>query len=145
MAWNPFGQRKPKAVSDEQKIAFADMIAEMLQIQLIMVGEKAMDSRAGGPKPGAMGYLYGYVDAVLRSRGLDMRDPELGIPITFQVIRRLWPGKEREYTDFLAGHLSDPIVCAGIMHGGQQYTDWFKSENSDDVPMGLARYIIAEV
>ena len=121
MIWNLFGRRKREAMSDEQKSAFADMIADLLKIQLIMVGDKTMDSQDGGPKPKAIGYVYGYVDAVLRAKGWDMADNEIGIPITFQVIRRLWPGKEREYTDFLAEHLSDPTVSAACMHGGQQH------------------------
>jgi hypothetical protein len=142
MIRNPF---RRKTLSDVQKDAFAEAIAEMLKIQLIAVGEKTIDSDAGGPKPKAIGYVYGYVDAVLRTKGWDMADTEIGIPITFHVLRRLWPGKEREYTDFLAEHLSDPVVAAGCMHGGQQYVDSLKAENSGNVQMGLARYILTEV
>jgi hypothetical protein len=144
MIWNPFGQRKRKIMSDEQKNAFVDTIAQMLEIQLFMVGEKTMESETGGPKPKAIGYVYGFVDAVLRTRGWDMADSDIGIPITFQVVRRLWAGKEREYMDFLVEHLTDPVVVTGSMHGGQQYIDSSKAENSDNVPMGLARYILSE-
>ena len=145
MIWNPFGRRKRKTMSDEQKIAFADIIARSLKLQLVIVGESTMDSQAGGPKRIAIGYVYGCVDAMLRTKGWDMTDFDIGVPITFQVIRRVWPGKEREYFDFLVEHLSDPIVGAGMMHGGQQYIDALKPENSVNVPMGLARYILTEV
>ncbi len=73
-----------------------------------------------------------------------MADSEIGPPIMFQVIRRLWPGKEREYFDFLADHLTDPIVAEVMMHGGQQYTDSLKPEPDRIQPMGLARYILHE-
>jgi hypothetical protein len=142
MIWNPFSGRK--SLTDEQKTAMAEKIAELLKVQLLVVSEKEMDSRAGGPKPRAIGYLYGYVDAVLRTKGWDMADIEIGVPVTFQVIRRLWPGKEREYMDFLVAHLSDQFVAAGMMHGGQQYLDSLKPENSGNAPMGLARYILTD-
>ncbi len=73
-----------------------------------------------------------------------MADAKIGPPITFQVIRRLWPGKEREYYDFLADHLTDPIVSAGMMHGGKQYSDSLKPEPHRIHPMGLAGYILHE-
>ena len=136
---------KRPTMSDEQKSVYADMIGDLLELQLVVVGDSKMDSQAGGPKPKAIGYVYGYVDAVLRTKGLDMADSEIGPPITFQVVRRLWPGKEREYFDFLAEHLSDPVVGGGMMHGGQQYIDSLKAENSENAKMGLARYILTEV
>jgi hypothetical protein len=74
-----------------------------------------------------------------------MRDMEIGPPITLHVIRLLWPGKEREYFGFLAEHLSDLVVNAGILLGGQEFTDWLKNEHSEGVPTGLAQYILTEV
>ena len=140
------GKPKRETLRDEEKSAFADAIAKLLQIQLVMTAGHTMDFEAGGPKPKpkAIGYVYGYVDAVLRTKGWDMAESEIGPPITFQVIHRLWPGKEREYFDFLAEHLSDPVVGAGMLHGGQQYLDSLKPENSENVQMGLARYVLTE-
>ncbi len=43
----------------------------MLEIQLTTVGDKTMDSEAGGPKRKAIGYVYGYIDAILRTRRWD--------------------------------------------------------------------------
>ncbi len=145
MIWYPFGRRKRKTMTDKEKIAFADMIAKLLKLQLAVVGDTTMDSQAGGPKRKAIGYVYGCVDAVLRTKGWDMAYSEIGPPITFQVIRRLWPGKEREYFEFLVDHLSDLGIVAGMMHGGQQYIDFLKPENSENAPMGLARYILTEI
>jgi hypothetical protein len=38
---------------------------------------------------------------------------------------------------FVADHLRDSVVMAGIMQGGQQYLDWQNKKVS--APMGLAR------
>jgi hypothetical protein len=55
-------------------------------------------------------------------------------------------GKESEYFGFLAEHLSDLVVNAGILRGGQEFTDWWlKKEHSEGVPTGLAQYILTEV
>src|SRR5271165_7525611 len=131
MIWNPFRHRKHETLNDDQKIDFAKTISELLEVQLMMLPDRGtIESEAGGPKPKAIGYVYGYVDAALRSRGWNMRDMEIGPPITFHVIRRLWPGKESEYFDFLAEHLSELVVNAGILRGGQEFTDWLKNEHS---------------
>jgi hypothetical protein len=75
----------------------------------------------------ALGYVYGYIDAALRTKGHDMADMSIGVPITFQVIRRLWPDHVNECMDFLAKNLrSDALMSAGIMHGGQQFLDYSK-------------------
>jgi hypothetical protein len=140
--WNPF---RRKTLSDAQKSAFADAIAEMLKLQLFAVGDKPIDSKAGGPKPKAIGYVYGCVDAVLRTKGWDVADLNVGVPIIYHVLRQLWPGREQEFLTYLIEHMSDPNVAAGCMHGGEQYLDSLKPENSGKVPMGLGLYIVSEV
>jgi hypothetical protein len=145
MIWNPFRRRKRATLNEDQKIEFAETISGMLALQLMLVPDGTIESKAGGPKPKAIGYVYGYVDAALRSRGWDMRDMEVGPPITFHVLRGLWPGKESEYFDFLAGHLSDLVVNAGILRGGQGFTDyWLRKGDPEGVPTGLAQYILSE-
>ena len=131
-------------MNDEEKSAMVDAIAALLALKMIIVSDRSMDSQAGGPKPQAIGYVYGHVDAVLRTKGLDMATTGIGPQITFQVIRRLWPGKEAAYFGFLMQNLSNPLVLSGMMHGGQQYLDSLKPQNSGIVPMGLARYMLAE-
>ena len=50
-------------MSDEQKIAFAELDSAKFKNSIVGAGEQTMDSEAGGPKPKAIGYVYGYVDA----------------------------------------------------------------------------------
>ena len=71
-----------------------------------------------------------------------MADMSIGVPITFQVIRRLWPDHVNECMDFLAKNLQrDALMMAGIMHGGQQFLDYSKP-GASGAPMGLARFMI---
>jgi hypothetical protein len=127
---------------DVAKLQFATMIAEMLQLQMIVAADESIEDGQGHLKRKALGYVYGYIDAALRTKGHDMADMSIGVPITFQVIRRLWPDHVNECMDFLAKNLqSDTLMNAGIMHGGQQFLDYSKP-GAAGVPMGLARFMI---
>ncbi len=73
-----------------------------------------------------------------------MTDMEVGPPITFHVLRTLWPEKEADYCDFLVDNLSNNAVNAGMLRGGQEVTDWLKGRMSGGAPTGLARLILTE-
>ena len=112
--------RKP--MDDEQKASTARKLAMLLEAQLSLSGYKVPDSKNGGPKPRVLGYIYGYIDAALRTDGWET-DIAIGIPIAFQVFRHLWPDKEREYVEFLTDHFDDPVVvaaCANWRRGATQ-------------------------
>ncbi|MGO9686545.1 MAG: hypothetical protein ACLPTZ_28885 [Beijerinckiaceae bacterium] len=127
---------------DAAKIQFATAVAEMLEMQMIVAAGKSIEDDQGHLKRKAIGYVYGYIDAALRVRGQEMADMSIGVPITFQVIRRLWPDHVNECMDFLAKNLTtDALLNVGMMHGGQQYLDYSKPEISG-VAMGLARFMI---
>lgn len=127
---------------DAAKLQFATAIAEMLEMQMMVAAGKSIRDDQGHLKRKALGYVYGYIDAALRVKGHDMADMSIGVPITFQVIRRLWPDHVNECMDFLAKNLTtDALLNVGMMHGGQQFLDYSKPEASG-VPMGLARFMI---
>ncbi len=110
---------------DAAKVQFAAAIAEMLEMQMMLAVGKSIEDDQGHPKRKALGYVYGYIDAALRVRGQEMADMSIGVPITFQVIRRLWPDHVNECMDFLAKNLTtDALLNVGMMHGGQQYLDY---------------------
>ena len=128
---------------DAAKIQFATAIAEMLEMQMTVAAGKLIVDDQGHLKRKALGYVYGYIDAALRVRGQDMADMSIGVPITFQVIRRLWPDHVNECMDFLAKNLTtDALLNGGMMHGGQQYVD-YSQPGTSGVAMGLARFMIA--
>ena len=134
--------RKKKPFDDAAKTKFIDAIVGLLEVQKVVAGKASIDDGTGHPKRKAIGYVYGYIDAALRSIGQDMSDVSVGVPITFQVIRKLWPDRAAAYTDFLAKNIrSDELIMIGVMHGGQQYVEYSKP-GAPGAPMGLARFMV---
>ncbi|MGA8380509.1 MAG: hypothetical protein WB710_05210, partial [Stellaceae bacterium] len=89
-------------------------------------------------------YIYGYIDAFLRMRGIDMSNIDIGPPITFHVFRKLFPERDPLwYVEFLSANLQDETVNLGMMHGGQQCIDYSKP-GVEGAPMGLFRFILEE-
>jgi hypothetical protein len=84
------------------------------------------------------------VDSALTTLGQDTTDAAAGVPITWQVLRHLFPGREERYVEFLATNMGkDEAVTLGAMKGGQQYIDFVAKNRQDGgVAMGLARYLI---
>lgn len=92
--------------------------------------------------PRALGYIYGFIDAALRTIGEDMADTAIGVPVTFHVLRGLFPGQEQDCLNVLLDKLgTDEIVMAAVQHGGQQYLDFDNGRLA--APMGLARILVA--
>jgi hypothetical protein len=84
----------------------------MLELQMTVAAGKSIEGDQGRLKRKALGYVYGYIDAALRTKGHDMADMSIGVPITFQVIRRLWPDHVNECMDFLAKNLQSDALMA---------------------------------
>lgn len=133
--------RNSSMFDDERKSKFVDAISGMLSVQMAVVGDRSIEDSSGRINRKAIGYIYGFVDCALRSIGQDMADVSVGVPITYQVLRHLFPGHEQEYTRFLIHHVEDKDVVLGMMAGGQEYAD-FNKPTSRRVPMGLAKLIL---
>jgi hypothetical protein len=126
---------------DEVKSKFVTLMSDILKIQTIPTGGKSTKDERDNLKRKALGYVYGFIDAALQVRGQDM-DVSVGVPITFQVIRMLWPDHVNECMDYLIKNIkSDPLLQAGVMHGGQQYLDF---HNHNRHPFGLGIFLIEE-
>jgi hypothetical protein len=132
--------RGKKKFDDAAMGNLVDSIEIVLKIQLTIVASHESDlATARGAK--ALGYVYGFVDAALRNVGQDMAYMLIGVPVMYQVLRRVFPGCEERYFDFILQSIqSDPNLMIGIMKGGQQYMDWLNRKLK--APMGLARYLI---
>ena len=131
--------RKQVPFGDQKKEQFIAAVSVMLEAQLVA----ASTSEISEPlELRALGYIYGFIDAALRTIGQDMADNAVGIPITFQVLRRLFPGSEHEYLEFLKENIGkDATIMAAVMYGGQQYIDFNKGKLA--APMGLAKTLIS--
>ncbi len=131
------GKRKLGDVAIED---LAESTATMLLVQVTVAGGHTSDlaTRRGSK---ALGYVYGTVDAALRTVGQDMAEMSVGVPALYQVLRRLFPGSEDRYLDFITQSVtSDRDMMSGMMKGGQQYIDW--RNGKINTPMGLARYLL---
>ena len=72
---------RKKTLDDAVKLGLAEAIAAQLILQKNTAGaQAAIDDRNGHPKLRALGYVYGYIDAALRSDGHDIAGTSPGGP-----------------------------------------------------------------
>jgi hypothetical protein len=101
-------------------------------------GPTPIENTEGKINKKAIGYIYGFIDAALQSRGIEITNLDVGLPIIYHVLRNLFPNHQEKFVDFLMHHMDDEIVVLGMMEGGQQYNDFLRD---DGKPMGLAKFI----
>ena len=134
--------RKKTCPNDATKMQLEGTITSLLALQLLILPNPQIEDASGNINRKALGYIYGHIDAFLRTRGYDMADSDLSVPLTFHVLRKLFPtGNPTRYMDFLIHNLTDEMVTLGCMEGGQQYLD-YRKPNTGGSPMGLARFIL---
>jgi hypothetical protein len=146
-----FFKKKKSVFDDERRSAFVIAISEMLRAQLgaieVMAEKKiiskkpSIEDRRGRLNRKAIGYIYGFIDCALQGAGQDMSDGSVGGPVTYQILRHLFPGREQAYMTFLLEHLKDEVLVLGMMAGGQQYAEYSKL-GREGAPMGLTRFIL---
>lgn len=138
---------RPRApLNDATKVDIANTIADLLRIQLMVLPQqyKTIEDKQGLIYYKSIGYVYGYIDSFLTTMGYDMSDMDIGVPITFHVLRKLFPnGRAERYIEFLMNNINHPKVVIGTMHGGQQWLDYGKP-GSKGAPMGLFGFILEE-
>ena len=132
------------AFDDAKKSQFVEAISTLLQAQLAVLGSERLERALENLQPEALGYVYGFTDGALQTINQDMADASIGVPITFQVLRRVFPGRQDSYLRVLVERMGkDPAVTAGAAIGGQQYIDFQLGKLA--APMGLARILLERV
>lgn len=132
---------KREHFDDAAKNKFVDVVSIMLKAQVAASGRTSIDYSDGTVNLRALGYIYGFIDAALRTIGEDMAELSGSVSVTFQVFRRLFPGNEQRYLEALIEALpKDAVLTIAVLHGGQQYLDF--NNRQLDVPMGLARIVL---
>jgi hypothetical protein len=135
--------RRRNAFNDSKKQQFAHGISLMLKVQMAYAPDCPIEDTHGNVNNKALGYIYGFIDSALRTIGQDMSDVSVGVPVTFQVLDELFPGRAEEYIQHLANNIGvDEEVTRGVMTGGQQYVDLMNKKI--EIPMGLARYLVRD-
>ena len=139
MVGEPSSSRKPP-FDDRRKAELVEMIGATLRTQLLIQGTSIPDlANPDGSK--ALGYVYGFVDAALRSVGQDMAKMDIGPPVTYQVLRAVFDDDANRYLQWLQMHIGESdLMMAGVMSGGQQFVDW--QSGKLEMPMGLARFVL---
>ncbi len=131
-------------MDDKAKWELAERIAALLKAQILAFPDLRIVTPDGMVKSKAVGYVYGFTDAVLQTGNLEMRDIELSGPILYHVFRMLFPSDDAlRSMNFLVDNLRDEAVVFGMHHGGQQYLDYRKPDAKGG-PMGLARFMLEE-
>lgn len=134
-----FGKRN--AFDDRKKQNFVDAISYMLRVQIAVACGCSVEDTNGNINEKALGYIHGFIDGALRTIGQNMSDKAVGVPITFHVLKNLFPGREEKYTQYLINNMGvDEMVTLGAMTGGQEYIDFERKKI--EAPMGLAGYIL---
>ena len=141
-------------LTDREKGVLADLLAKLLGIQMCATTQFApvgpeevtrIEIVKGKVNRKAIGYIYGFIDAALRTYGEDIAELHVGVPAVFHVLRKLFPGHEQAYTEFLVNHANDEfMVVLGVMAGGQEYLDFIAKPGAKGAPMRFFRFIIED-
>jgi hypothetical protein len=134
---------KRKDLDDAAKLALAEDIANQLIAQAKAAGPRAtIDDSDGQPKRRPLGYVYGYIEASLSTSGHNVADTSIGAPITYHVLRRLWPDRVNDCMRVLFNNLNtDRQMMAAMKYGGKQCLD-HRRQGSSDSQTGLAHLLI---
>lgn len=98
--------------------ALLSVISEVLTVQVTFAGGHLRHlATSRGAK--ALGYVYGFCDAALRTFGKDMSDPSQGVSFTFRVLSRDFPDSAEQYLNYISKKGGkDAGTNAGVMLGG---------------------------
>lgn len=131
-------------MNTSEKSDLADRLALLLSLQLVFspgrsVEVSKIETQEGVINRKAIGYIYGFIDCALQCRGEEVTNLELGLPILYHVMHKLFPGNEQAYIDFLMTNMDDEVTVLGMMVGGQEYHEFLHEGRA---PLGLSRLVL---
>lgn len=118
-------------LSTEQRFRIVvDIASEVLHAQRLFVDRATfcIADITGKINGKALGYVFGFLDALSQSSKLDIRDVE-GEAALHALLARLFPeevARTGTYVTHLRNMRDDPEVMNGVMLGGKQATDWLR-------------------
>jgi hypothetical protein len=129
MRW--FGRSK-KQKNEELFEVVTDIAYDCLISQKLFIGDNDFHIRdAQGDINGkALGYVFGFLDSLLQSKGLDIRDEE-GYARMLSLLARLFPAELNHigtYIIYLSNMKNDAEVLNGVMLGGKQAVDFLRDK-----------------
>jgi hypothetical protein len=117
---------------EEQFRAVAAIAFECLDMQRVLTrkDEYFIEARIGRINGQALGYVFGFLDALLQAKGLDIRDSE-GQSIVLHLLAKLFPAEAGRVGTFvmrLRGMSNDAEVMNGMMLGGKQAIEFLRDK-----------------
>jgi hypothetical protein len=112
--------------------AVAALAFDCLNIQRVLIrkDEYFIEDQNGNINGKALGYVFGFLDAFLQAKGLDIRDDE-GQPTVLHLLARLFPaeaGRAGTFVMHLRGMSDDAEVMNGMMLGGKQAVEFLRDD-----------------
>jgi hypothetical protein len=136
--------RKKPRFDDAAKDTLIDGVSTMLLALHLTTGTRSVEDESGNISRPALGYIFGFVQAGIANLGGDPLDAFVGAPVMLEILKRLYPGRERRYLDFITRNLeTDKAMNDGARYGGQQYLDYIAHNHpSGGQPAGFARCLL---
>jgi hypothetical protein len=133
-----------RGLSPEVKATLIHGASAMLLTQTVV--PTPIEDEKGNINRQALGYIFGFVEAAILHLGGDTHDAFVGAPIVLEILKRMYPGHERRYLDFIVLNLeTDQAMYDGARYGGQQFQDYVVHNHpSGGHAMGLARCLLGE-
>ena len=129
-------------MTPSQKSETANGLALLISIQLIFPVDceiTQIEVKKGEINRKAIGYIYGFIDCALQHRQENITNIDVGLPILYHVFRKVFPGHEQTYIDFLMAQMEDEVTVLGMLAGGQEYSEFLREGKP---PFGLSTLIL---
>jgi hypothetical protein len=123
---------RAKQTKEQLFKAVTDIAFDCLCLQKVLISddEYRIQDAEGKINGKALGYVFGFFDALLQSKALDIRDTE-GLAAMLSLLARLFPievGKCGTFVAYLRSNMAnDAVIQDGVMLGGKQAKDFLKA------------------
>jgi hypothetical protein len=137
---------RKRSFDAEAKVTLIDGVSAMLLALHMTTGTRSIEDDSGNVNRPALGYIFGFVQAGIANLGGDPLDAFVGAPVMLDILKRVYPGRERRYLDFVMENLeTDTAMNDGARYGGQQYLDYIVHNHpSGGQPAGFAGCLLGE-
>jgi hypothetical protein len=137
--------KRKRGLDANAKAALIDAVSAMLLALHVAASTRSIEDDNGTINRSALGYIFGFVQAGIANLGGDPLDAFDGAPVMIEILRRVYPGREPRYLDFIMQNLdTDKEMNDGAKYGGQQYIDYIvQNHPSGGHAEGFARCLLS--
>jgi hypothetical protein len=128
-----FWSRKKEDPTEKKYLALGEVVATVLGLQRIMTPKLELVTGSVINK-GAVGYVYGLIDAAAQSRGLEINN-EWGDLLLISMFDAMQAGSGKFLRSMLPSLQRDQACMSGMFLGGNEFQAWTRDKNA--IPFGL--------